>query len=133
AQAWLARLITQAPIEVAVVGDIDRAAATKLVTQYLGALPARPRIGDKTLWDLRKLARPSGPVHAAETVQVLTPQGAVLAGFFGPDLRDLRDTRLLNLAARVLSTRMLKTIREEKGLVYSIRASSDAAVVYPGF
>ena len=28
---------------------------------------------------------------------------------------------------------MLKTIREEKGLVYSIRASSDAAVVYPGF
>jgi predicted Zn-dependent peptidase len=28
---------------------------------------------------------------------------------------------------------MLKTIREEKGLVYSIRASSDPAVIYPGF
>jgi len=28
---------------------------------------------------------------------------------------------------------MLKTIREEKGLVYSIRASSEGAVVYPGF
>jgi len=133
AQAWLDRLIAKAPIEVAVVGDIDRADATRLVTQYLGALPARPRIGDKTLWDLRKVARPAGPVQVADTVQALTPQGAVLAGFFGPDLRDIRDTRLLNVAARVLSTRMLKTIREEKGLVYSIRASSDAAVIYPGF
>jgi len=133
AQAWLERLIAQAPIEVSVVGDIDRAAATRLVSQYFGALPARPRIGDKTLWDLRKVARPSGPVQAADTVQALTPQGAVLAGFFGADLRDIRDTRLLNVAARVLSTRMLKTIREEKGLVYSIRASSEGAVVYPGF
>lgn len=133
AQAWLDRLIAQAPIEVSVVGDIDRADAARLVTQYLGALPARPRIGDKTLLDLRKVARPAGPVQAAETVQALTPQGAVLAGFFGADLRDLRDTRLLNLAARVISTRMLKTIREEKGLVYSIRASSEGAVVYPGF
>jgi zinc protease len=133
AQAWLERLVTQAPIEVAVVGDVDRATATRLVTQYLGALPARPRISDKTLWDLRKVTRPTGPIHASDTVQALTPQGAVLAGFYGADLRNIRDTRLLNLAARVLSTRMLKTIREEKGLVYSIRASSDAAVVYPGF
>jgi zinc protease len=133
AQAWLKRLITEAPIEVAVVGDVDRATATRLVTQYVGALPARPRISDKTLWDLRKLTRPAGPFQAADTVPALTPQGAVLAGFFGADLRNLHDTRLLNLAARVLSTRMLRTIREEKGLVYSIRASSEPAVVFPGF
>jgi predicted Zn-dependent peptidase len=57
----------------------------------------------------------------------------VLAGFFGVDLRDIRDTRLLNVAARVLSTRMTKTIREDKQLVYSIGASSEPAVVYPGF
>ena len=133
AQAWLKRLITGAPIEVAVVGDVDRATATRLVTQYVGALPARPRISDKTLWDLRKLTRPTGPFQAADTVAALTPQGAVLAGFFGADLHNLHDTRLLNLAARVLSTRMLKTLREEKGLVYSIRASSEPAVVFPGF
>jgi predicted Zn-dependent peptidase len=45
----------------------------------------------------------------------------------------VRDTRLLNLAARVLTTRMTKTLREDKQLVYSIGASSDPAVVYPGF
>jgi zinc protease len=41
--------------------------------------------------------------------------------------------RLLNMAARVLSTRMTKTIREGKQLVYSIGASSEPATVYPGF
>ncbi len=133
AQAWLTRLIREAPIEVAVVGDVDREAATRLVTRYLGALPARPRIDDKTLRNLRAIARPQGPIRVAESVDALTPQGAVLAGFFGPDLRDLRDTRLLIVAARVLSTRMTKTIREEKQLVYSIGASLEPAEVYPGF
>ncbi|HET7339961.1 MAG TPA: insulinase family protein [Methylomirabilota bacterium] len=133
AQAWLRRLIAQAPIEAAVVGDLDREPATGLLARYLGALPARPRIGDKTLFDLRRIARPPGPITVGDSVEALTPQGAVLAGFFGADLRDVRDTRLLNLAARILSTRMLKTIREERQLVYSIRASSEPAVVYPGF
>jgi zinc protease len=133
AQAWLKRLITEAPIEVAVVGDIDRETATRLVTKYVGSLPARPRIDDKTLANLRTIARPQGPLALAESVEILTPQAAVLTGFFGTDLRNVRDTRLLNLAARVLSTRMIKTIREEQQLVYSIDASSEPAVVYPGF
>ena len=133
AQAWLRRLITEAPIEVAVVGDVDRETATRLVARYLGALPARPRIGDKTLADLRAMARPQGPISVGESVQVLSPQAAVLAGFFGADLRDVRDTRLLSMAARVLTTRMTKTLREDKQLVYGIGAYSEPAVVYPGF
>jgi zinc protease len=133
AQAWLRRLITESPIEVAAVGDVGRETATRLVTRYLGALPARPRIGDKTLAALRTIARPQGPLRAAESVDARTPQGAVLAGFFGADLRDLRDTRLLYVAARILTTRMTKTLREERQLVYGIGASSDPAVVYPGF
>ena len=133
AQAWLKRLITDAPIEVAVVGDIDRETATRLVAKYVGSLPARPRIGDKTLADLRTIAKPQGPLSFAESVEVLTPQAAVLTGFFGTDLRNVRDTRLLNVAARILTTRMTKTIREGRQLVYSIDASSEPAVVYPGF
>ena len=133
AQAWLRRLITEAPIEVAVVGDVDREAATRLMRQYLGALPARPRIGDKTHSTLRAIARPQGPISVGKSVDTLTPQGAVLAGFFGADLRDVRDARLLNLAARVLSTRMIKILREDRQLVYGIGASSEPALVYPGF
>ena len=133
AQAWLRRLITEAPIEVAVVGDVDRDTATRLAAKYLGALPARPRISDKTLADLRAIRRSQGPISIAESIEVLTPQAGVLAGFFGANLRDVRDTRLLNVASRVLTTRMTKSIREERQLVYSIGASSEPAVVYPGF
>jgi zinc protease len=133
AQAWLRRLITTAPLEAAVVGDIDVEAATRLVARYLGALPARPRIGDKTLSDLRTIARPRGPIVVEESIDARTPQAAVFAGFFGVDLANVRDVRLLNVAARVLSTRMTKTIREARQLVYSIGASSEPAVIYPGF
>src|SRR5262245_22661414 len=133
AQAWLRNLVATAPVEVAVVGDIDRATATPLVARYLGALPARPRIADKTLADLRTIARPRGPIQIEEAIDARTPQAAVFAGFFGVDLRDVRDTRLLNVAARVLTTRMTKSIREAKQLVYSIGASSEPAIIYPGF
>src|SRR5258707_11240910 len=68
AQAWLKRLITDAPIEVAVVGDVDRETATRLVARYVGALPARPRIGDKTLSNLRTIARPQGPIRVGESI-----------------------------------------------------------------
>src|SRR3989442_4957659 len=71
AQAWLRRLITKAPIEVAVVGDVDREAATRLMRQYVGALPARPRIGDKTLSTLRAIARPQGPISVEKSVDTL--------------------------------------------------------------
>src|SRR5262245_3539160 len=133
AQAWLRALITSAPIEVSVVGDVDRETATRLVARYLGALPARPRIGDKTLASLRSIARPAGPIAVEEAIDARTPQAAVFAGFFGVDLPNVRDTRLLNVASRVLTTRMTKTIREEKQLVYSIGASSEPAIIYPGF
>ncbi|HYB42194.1 MAG TPA: insulinase family protein [Candidatus Methylomirabilis sp.] len=133
AQAWLRQVIASSPVEVSVVGDIDREAATRMVAHYLGALPARPRVGAKTFAEARAIARPAGPTHVQESIDAKTPQAAVLAGFFGPDLKDTRDIRLLNLAARVLTTRMTKTIREDKQLVYSIGASSEPAVVYPGF
>ncbi|MGH7332422.1 MAG: M16 family metallopeptidase, partial [Candidatus Rokuibacteriota bacterium] len=61
------------------------------------------------------------------------PQAAVLEGFFGADIQNIRDVRLLAAAARVLSSRMYKTIREERQLVYSIGAGSRPAFEYPGF
>jgi zinc protease len=133
AQAWLRKLVATAPIEVAVVGDIDRATALRLATAYLGALPARDPIGDKTLHGLRVLPRPTGPLDVKRTVDAAAPQAAVLEGFFGADMQNVPDVRRLAVAARVLSTRMHKTIREEKQLVYSIGAASRPAVEYPGF
>jgi zinc protease len=133
AQAWLARLLATAPIEVAVVGDLEYEPAMALLTRYLGALPARPRIGERTLGGLRAIARPPGPIVSERSVTTATSQAIVLDGFFGADVTNVRDTRRLALAARVLSTRMTRIVREERQLVYSIQAVSRPAAEYPGY
>ena len=133
AQAWLRKLITESPIEVVVVGDIPRPAALALVEKYLGSLPVRDRISDKTLGNLRAIARPVGPIKVERKISTKTPQAIVMDGFFGTDVQNVRDVRLLTLAARILSTRMNRVIREEKQLVYGIGASSQPASEYPGF
>ncbi|OGL13211.1 MAG: hypothetical protein A3I17_05435 [Candidatus Rokubacteria bacterium RIFCSPLOWO2_02_FULL_72_37] len=131
--AALRALIARAPIEVAVVGDIDRDRAVALVARTLGALPPRPRIDDKTLRHLRAVPRPAGPVRVERTVPTRTEQAQVLDGFFASDIQQVRDSRLLVLAARVLSTRMNRTIREERQLVYSIGAYLQPGEAYPSF
>src|SRR6185437_5742690 len=62
-----------------------------------------------------------------------TAQAFVLSGFYGADETNRADSRALNMAARLLSTRMIKEVREDAQLVYSIGASSRAASTYPGF
>jgi zinc protease len=57
----------------------------------------------------------------------------VLSGFYGPDQKNLREAYAMSIAARVLSTRMVKEVREEAQLVYSIGASSRSGTTYPGF
>jgi zinc protease len=133
AQAWLRRLVATSPIEVAIVGDITLDQAKPLVETYLGSLPKRDRISDTTHDNLRKVARPSGPLVVEKKVDIQTPLGVVLDGFFATDAENIRDARLLQLASRIMSTRMIKTVREDKQLVYSISANSQPATTYPGF
>jgi predicted Zn-dependent peptidase len=133
AQAWLRSVVSSHPIEVAVVGDIDRDTAKRLVATYVGSLPGRPRIGPTTFAGKRVIPRPTCPISVDRSVDVQTPQAFVLDGFFGPDPKELTDSRLLRVAARVLTTRMTTTIREKMQLVYSISAGMRSDAVYPGF
>ncbi|TWT44229.1 Peptidase M16 inactive domain protein [Phycisphaerae bacterium RAS1] len=133
AQAWLEKLIQTSPIEVVVIGDMPRERALQLAAQYLGALPARERISPESYASLRKLKRPAGPRVIEKTLATPTEQAFVLSGFYGCDETNRTDVRALNMASRILSTRMVKEVREEAQLVYSISASSRAASTYPGF
>lgn len=133
ATAWLKKLIATSPIEVSVVGDISADQAAALVTQYLGSLPSRERISDKTLADRRQITRPKGPIVVEKEVSFGTQIGMVLDGFFATDARNIRDSRLMQLASRIISTRLVKIVREEKQLVYSISAAARPGVEYPGY
>jgi zinc protease len=129
AQAWYDRLCRQAPIEVAVVGDIQLDQAMPLIERYIGSLPARSRSA-QYLDGLRQLNRPTGPLVRQVEVETITPQGMALAGFVAAEGRNAHDRRALTLASQVLSTRLVKEIREDQGLVYSIRASYEPSWIY---
>ncbi|HVZ94542.1 MAG TPA: pitrilysin family protein, partial [Phycisphaerales bacterium] len=133
AQAWLDKLLRESPIEVTIVGDLPREKAMELTAKYIGSLPTRERIAPTTFANLRQIERPKGPRVITKSIETQTPQAFVHCGFYGTDEKNIDDTRYLNMAARVLSTRMIKEVREDAQLVYSIGASSRAGSTYPGF
>lgn len=133
AQTWLEKLVKESPIEITIVGDLPQERAMELTTKYLGSLAAREKVTPKAFAELRKIARPKGPRTVEKEVETSTPNAFVYSGFYGVDEGDRDSVRALGMASRVLSTRMVKEVREEGQLVYSIGASSRAATTYPGF
>ena len=132
-QAWLDKLIKVSPIEVVMVGDVPKEKVMALAERYLGSLPTREKVSGATYANLRKIERPAGPRIIEKTIETPTPQAFVMSGFYGADQTERADVRALAMASRILSTRMVKEVREDAQLVYSIGAQSRPATTYPGF
>ena len=130
-QAWLERMLATAPIEVGIVGDIDHDQALALAEKYLGSLPARPDVAGAYA-EARALQAAAGPHEALVRVNTATPKAMVYLGWRGPDWADVRDWQLLDLADRVLTSRLLREVRHRRGLVYSIRARATADTLFRG-
>jgi zinc protease len=122
-QAWFERLCREAPIEVAVVGEVQLDDVKPLIEKYIGSLPKRSRTTEK-LDQLRKLKREGGPLERKVDIETITPQAWALVGFMGCNTTAVTDMRALNIAANILDSRLIKRIREELGIVYSIGAQS---------
>ena len=129
AQKWFDRLSREAPIEVAVVGEVKWTEVRPLIERYLGSLPKRERSAPH-LQKLRRLPRPTGPLSRRVDVETMTPQAMAMTGFVGSEGRNVVDTRALHLASNVLDSRLVKHIREELAWVYSIGAFSRPSWVY---
>lgn len=121
-QVWFDRLCRTAPIEVSVVGQISRGDAMTLIAKYVGSLPKRSRSAD-SLKQLRSVARPTGPLSRHVDVKTVTPQGMSMAGFVAGDAQNTPDLRAMALASNIMTSRVVKRIREELSWVYSIRAT----------
>ncbi|MEQ8846042.1 MAG: insulinase family protein [Phycisphaerales bacterium] len=132
AQTWLDTQIN-GPVEAAFVGDLDVEQTVQLAAMYLGSLPDRQRVTGQTNLQARQMPRPDGPIEMVREPEVSTPQAFVISGFYGPNEWQERDRRAMRLAARILSTRMIKRIREELGLAYSPGVSSRTGTTWPGF
>ncbi len=137
-QKWLERLCREAPIEVAVVGEIALDEAMPLVARYVGSLPGRERRAPH-IDRLRRLDRVKGPWKERVGVETITPKGMAIYGFVGCGRLDVRERRAQELVSQTLTSRLIKRIREEAQLVYSINADNrvmesynDSSLFYTG-
>ncbi len=132
AQSWFDRMRTESPLEIAVAGEIDIPETIRLVEKYFGSLPKRPRSAGEKLNSLRKLKLSPGPWNKHVVVETVTPKAMAIAGFIGCDLNDIHDRRGLELASTILNSRMIRRVREELALAYSLEAASNPGVGYEG-
>ncbi|MGD8453785.1 MAG: insulinase family protein [Phycisphaerae bacterium] len=128
-QAWIERLCKQAPIEVAIVGDIKLDRAQSLIEKYLGSLAPRERTA-ANLDPLRKLHRQAGPLKRRVEVPTVTDKAFFLYGFMSCDAVAVEESRLFHLAANIVTSRLIKRVREELSLVYTIQAQSEPSMAY---
>ncbi|HWE45475.1 MAG TPA: insulinase family protein [Caulobacteraceae bacterium] len=120
--------VTQAPLEVTVVGDIDEATVTKLVGETLGALPAR-KPADRARNDTRFLVFPQTlppTVRATHEGPKEKAMVGVVWPLFEADRSKRREEYALNLAARVLSDELRHRVRQELGKTYTPQVTLQA-------
>ncbi len=127
---WIRPAISQAPLEVSVVGDFDTQAIRELVSRYFGNLPSRTgpagtiRGGRPTF--------PAGKTLAAR-INTRLPKGLTVVAYPTADMWDIKRTRRLGVLAEVLSERLRIGIREKLGAAYSTAAFNRPGRAYKGY
>ncbi len=127
-EALLKPVVTTAPLEVTLVGDLDEKTAIELVGKTLGALPARsagpvrpPYRGYQTY--LRTLKAPIRVTHLGATDQAAV---ALVWPLFVASPERRREEYVLDLLSAVLNDELRHAVRERLGKAYSPSAALSA-------
>jgi zinc protease len=132
AKTLLAPLLASAPIEIAVVGDVDEAVVIDAVARSFGALPAReiaaPAYAEARKVSFRDRLAPVTLTHSGEANQAL-----LAIAWPTDDDEDLQRVVGLNLLAEVMKLELTDMLREKLGATYAPAASSFASDVFDDF
>ena len=122
ALAWMKRVVETAPMEVAIVGDIDPEEGEALACRWFGSLPERPgRL--KELNKLRKAKSWKGPTREEQDVESNDPGAVVRLAWRGVSRGSALERVALDHAATLIDARLFDEVREEQGLCYAVSAS----------
>ncbi len=121
-----------APIEIAIVGDVDEAAAIKAVAQSFGALPKRSLtsvIDPKS----RIISFPKDRKTITLYHKGADDQGILHTAWPTNDNKDQKSDITRTVTAKVMGLLLLEEIREKLGATYSPSADSFASDDFTGF
>ncbi len=130
-KAWLTPQFAHGPVEIAIVGDFDPAAAISAVSQTFGALPVRE--AKPGYADARKVSGLAAPIAKQYAVSTEIPKAVIRLYWPATDGRDIKLTRRLRLLTDVFEDRLRVEIREKMGGTYSPNAGADLSDTYPGY
>ncbi len=140
ADRWLKRVLADAPIEMAIAGDITLEQALALVKQHLAGVESPARVSDQTHAALRvSFPRTSGGVALVKGFR--SPRGIVHLSLPGPDTGDLKAVREATLACAMLKERLNAVLKADpaapatdapRGTVIAINPSPSRAFTGQG-
>ena len=105
----------------AFVGDIDMDAFIELANQYIGTLPAK---GQSIKYaPVEGFDAAKGTLTKEYTTAMTTPQTWAFVGITANLEYTAKDKVLMSMASQILTSRLLKKVREEMGATYSISAA----------
>ena len=107
----------------AFVGNIDVDAMRPLVEQYIATIPADAAASNHEFNVKPELGLNGGKVTDTFTAKMETPQTYVAIVCFGDMDYTAKNQKLASIAGQILTTRLIATVREKEGAVYSIGAS----------
>lgn len=122
------------------VGNIDVATFKPLVEQYIASLPGDAKKAVKKVKVNKKLGIGKGTKTDEFTYKMETPQTtAAIVSFANMPYTD-KNQKIASMAGQILSARLISTVREKEGAVYSIwaqgamrRCSTEPVVIQSSF
>lgn len=106
------------------VGNIDMETFRPLVEQYIATLPADASKIDRNIVINPTLAMKGGKGTDTFTTKMETPQTWVFIGSSAEMPFTAKNRAVASIAGQILSKRLLETVREDMGAVYSIGADA---------
>lgn len=106
------------------VGNIDMDTFRPLVEQYIATLPADAATADKEIIDNPRFDMKGGKGIDEFTTKMETPQTYVFIGSIAEVPYTAKNRVAASAMGQILSKRLLETVREDMGAVYSIGAAA---------
>lgn len=127
-QQWLTPVLSDAALEISVVGDFNREAVVALAGKYF----SEPRNAYPPVVTGQAIDFPSGK-NRIFPVASKSDRALVTAAWPTDDFWDISRTRRLSILAAILDDRLRKQIREELGATYSPVVYNRSSRVDPGY
>lgn len=126
---WLTPYFENSPVEMSIIGDIDKEKIISLACKYLGTLNKKEDMINTNAFPLKQINFPESEQIDFE-IDSKIKFGIVHVTFLTDDFWNIEQTRRLSLLSKIFSEKLRLVIREELGETYSPYVYNDPSSIF---